>query len=172
MPTLAAVGRAEQRGVFHARINHIRVVQRRLNVPNALEFPWMLRAVVPLMRRDWLAGLRRDVIHEFIALTFGPALRCLELVGAAARREPGFAAVVGPLDHLAEPTAGLRGVQPIRVSRRPLHVVNLPPAKERLADLPFLAFAVARKDKRTFFRADQDANGGHIGTPLHFSVMR
>ena len=55
---LAAVGRAEDRGIFDAGIDGVRIGQRRLEVPDALELPRMLRAVVPLVRGQRLAGLR------------------------------------------------------------------------------------------------------------------
>src|SRR5229473_4361575 len=50
VPRFAAVFRLEQRGVFHARVNMISVIERRLKMPDALELPRMLRAVVPHVR--------------------------------------------------------------------------------------------------------------------------
>ncbi len=61
VPGLAAVGRAEQRGVLDAGVDDVRIGQRRLQMPDALELPRMLRAVVPLVRRERLAGLARLV---------------------------------------------------------------------------------------------------------------
>ena len=58
VPGLAAVGGAEQGGVFHAGVDRVRIGQRRLEVPDALELPGVLRAVVPLVRRERLAGFR------------------------------------------------------------------------------------------------------------------
>ena len=49
VPGLAAVGRAEQRGVFHSGIDGVGVGERWFEMPDALEFPGMLGAVVPLM---------------------------------------------------------------------------------------------------------------------------
>ena len=57
LPVLSAIRRPEKRRVFHARIDRVRIGQRRLQMPHALELPRMLRAVVPLMRRERLAGL-------------------------------------------------------------------------------------------------------------------
>jgi len=37
---------------------------------------------------------------------------------------------------------GLRGVNPVRINRRTLHVINLPAGEVRAADLPAFAFAV------------------------------
>ena len=113
LPVLAAVGRAEQGGVFDAGVDRVRIGQRRLEVPDALELPRVRRAVVPLVR----AG--DAVVDELVA-----------------DRLPGLAAVVGALDQLPEPAAGLRGIQPIRVGGRSLEVVDLPAAKMRTADVP------------------------------------
>src|SRR5439155_8972499 len=103
LPVLSAVSRAEQGGVFHAGVRGIRIGQRWFEMPDALELPGVRRAVVPQVR----AG--GAVVDELVA-----------------DRLPRLAAVVGPLDHLAEPAAGLRRVQPVRVGRRALQVVDLP----------------------------------------------
>ena len=91
LPGLPAVGRAEQRRVLDAGVDGVRIGQRRLEVPDALELPRVRRAVVPLVR----AG--NAVVDELVA-----------------DRLPGLAAVVRALDHLPEPAAGLRGVEPVR----------------------------------------------------------
>ena len=65
---LAAVGRAEQGGVFDAGVDRVRIGQRRFEMPDALELPGMLRAVVPLVRGERLAGLGRSVVDELVAL--------------------------------------------------------------------------------------------------------
>jgi hypothetical protein len=62
-------------------------------MPDSLELPGVRRAVIPLVR----AG--DAVVDELVTTRF-----------------PRFATVVGALDQLAEPTAALRRVQPIRVS--------------------------------------------------------
>ena len=56
MPGLAAIGGAEQGGVLHAGVDDVGIAQRRLQMPDALELPGMLRAVVPLVRRERLAA--------------------------------------------------------------------------------------------------------------------
>src|SRR5580700_5227412 len=91
LPGKAAVHRLEKRGVFRARVHGIRIDQRGLEMPDALELPRVLRAIVPLVR----AG--NTVVFELIPNGF-----------------PGFSAVLRTLDHLAKPSAGLRGVQAIR----------------------------------------------------------
>ena len=50
LPVLPAVGRAENGGVFHSGVNRVGIGERRLEMPHPLEFPRMLRAVIPLMR--------------------------------------------------------------------------------------------------------------------------
>src|SRR5207248_9547385 len=63
-PRFAAVFRFEKRCVFHAGVNMIDIVERRLEMPDAFEFPRVLRAVVPLMRA------RNSVVNELVALAF------------------------------------------------------------------------------------------------------
>ena len=49
LPVLAAVGGAEQGGVFNPGVDGFGIGQRRFQMPDPLEFPRMLRAVVPLV---------------------------------------------------------------------------------------------------------------------------
>src|SRR5260370_22856792 len=113
-------------------------------MPNALELPRMLRAVVPLMSGERLPGLRGGVVHKLVALAFGRASRA----GLFARRRswlcPGLAAVIGALDDLPEPAAALRSKDAIRVGGRTLDVVHLPAGKISAANVPILALAVRR----------------------------
>ena len=74
---------------------------------------------------------------------------------------PGFAAVVGALDDLPEPAAGLRGVNAIGVDGRAFQVIDLPPGEVRAGDVPLLALAVGGEDEGAFAGADEDADGGH-----------
>ena len=75
VPCFSAVGRAEQGGVFNAGIDGVGIGERRFEVPDALEFPGMGRAVVPLV------GAGVAFVDELV--TDGL---------------PGLAAVVGALD--------------------------------------------------------------------------
>jgi hypothetical protein len=84
LPLLATVDRAEQGRVLDARVDRVRVSQRRFEVPDTLELPWTRRSVVPLMR----AG--DAVVGEVVAY-----------------RVPGLAAVLGALNELPEPAARL-----------------------------------------------------------------
>src|SRR5215813_8862484 len=121
-------------------------------MPHPLELPGMLCAVVPLMCGERRGGA---VVREFVALTFGPTAG----IGRRLTRRrpglvPGFAAVVGALDHLAEPAAGLRGVDAVGIFRRALEVIDLPPSEVRARNLPVLAFAVSSKDECAFSGTD------------------
>src|SRR5258707_9939647 len=55
VPILAAVGGFEKSGVFHARVDDVWIGMRRLEMPDALEFPGMLSAVVELVGGEWRA---------------------------------------------------------------------------------------------------------------------
>ena len=101
----------------------------------------MRGAVVPLVGSD------RSVIGEVIA-----------------NRGPGAAAIVGALNDLAAPTAPLRGVEAVRVRRRPGHVHDLPPAEIWAVDLPISALAIRREHERAFARSDQYPYLGHRDT--------
>src|SRR5436309_15732301 len=80
LPRPASVGGAEERRVLDAGVDGVGIGRRRLDVPHAREFPWMLRAVVPLVRA------RNPVVGELVA-----------------HRLPGLPAVVGTLHDLAVP---------------------------------------------------------------------
>jgi len=126
LPVLSAVGRPEQGRIFHSGVDRIRILERWLEMPHSFELPGMRRAVVPLVS----AG--NALVRELIAY-----------------RLPRFPTVARALNQLPEPAAGLLGVQPIRVSGRSLHVINLPPRKMWAADLPPLTFSVGLQHKRT-----------------------
>ena len=116
VPGFAAIGGAKQCGIFDPGVNHVRIGQRWFQVPNAFEFPRMLRAVVPLMRGERFAVGTRFIIHELVAF---PLWHAFGRGGRLARRgaglEPVLTAVVGALDHLPEPAARLRSVNPILI---------------------------------------------------------
>src|SRR5690349_17532944 len=101
-------------------------------MPDSLEFPRVLGAVVPQVRAC------RAVVGELLADRF-----------------PGFAAVIGTLKHLSKPTARLRRIEAIWINRRTFHVIDLPTGKMGSAHVPFLAFSVCRQNERAFARAYQ-----------------
>src|SRR5689334_1862256 len=143
LPGLAAVFRAENGGVFDACVNGVRLGERRLEVPDALKLPGMLRAVVKLMRGERRASFGGSVVDEFVAFAFRHAARAGDgLAWRRARLDPSFAAVIGALNNLAEPSAGLRGVNAVRIFGRALHVVTLPAGKMGAANVPFFTLAV------------------------------
>src|SRR5579883_2903256 len=102
-------------------------------MPDALEFPGMLRAIIPLVRP------RIALINELVALALGHAAGADEFLRVAAGRIPRFAAVIGALDDLAEPAAALRGVDSIRVQRRAFEMIHFPTGEMRSADFPIFA---------------------------------
>src|SRR5712691_5409245 len=101
-------------------------------MPDARELPGVRRAVVPQV------SARDAVVHELVP-----------------HRLPRLAAVVGALDQLPEPAAGLRRIQPIRVSGRSLEVVDLPAPEVGATDVPPFALSVRRQDEGALARANQ-----------------
>src|SRR3989442_14336360 len=89
----------------------------------------MLRAVVELVRGEGLAGIRRRVVDELVALASRHAVR--RRGHPAAGRLPRLAAVAGALDDLTEPPAGLRRVQAVRIGRGDPYMVEIPPRELR-----------------------------------------
>src|SRR5262249_36509481 len=121
------------------------------------------RAVVPLMCGEGMAGLRGRVVHELIALAFGHTIRAgSRLAGRRAGLKPGLASVIGALNDLSEPSAGLRGVESIRVRQRTLDVINLPAGKVRATHVPLLAFAVRSQYECALARANQYSYSAHF----------
>src|SRR5262249_22561913 len=131
-------------------------------MPDALEFPGMLCAVVKLMRGERRAGFGGGVVDEFVAFAFGHAARAGgRLARRRARLNPGLAAVIGALNDLAEPAAGLRGVYAVGIGGRSLHVVNLPAGEMRAGNVPFFALAVGGQNKCALACANQDSYSAH-----------
>src|SRR4029077_13855811 len=89
LPGAPAVAAPEQAGVLDPRVDRVRVVKRRLEVPDPGDLPRVRRAVVPLVRA-----------------------RLAFVAEVASGRRPGCAAVVGSLDSLAQPAAGVAGANP------------------------------------------------------------
>src|SRR5712692_119446 len=98
-------------------------------MPHPLELPGMRFAIVKLVRGHRRAGLGRRVVNEFVALALGHPAGPSLFAGRGSRLMPGFAAVVGALNDLPKPAAGLRGVNSIRISRRSLEVIKFPSRK-------------------------------------------
>src|SRR5262249_60563027 len=111
--------RTEQRGVLNAGVHRVGIGQRRLEMPDAREFPRARCAVVPEVR----AG--RPLVGELVAHGL-----------------PSLAAVARALNQLAEPGAGLRGIQPIRIGRRSTEERELPAPEGGAADVPGVELSV------------------------------
>src|SRR2546426_9477334 len=103
-------------------------------MPDALELPGMLRAVVPLVRGEGLARVRGGVVDELVALTGRHAVRRLR--HSTPGRLPRRAAVARALDDLSEPPAGLRRVEAVPLGGGSLHVLDLPARQGGAAALP------------------------------------
>src|SRR5882762_6520870 len=116
-PRLSSIGCAKDRGVFHPGVNGIRIAERWFKVPDPLELPRVRRAVVPLVS----AG--NAVVNKFVTY-----------------RLPSLSPVVRALDLLPKPAAGLRCIQPVRISVRALQMVDLPAPKKRPINVPPLSF--------------------------------
>src|SRR5580765_2896084 len=123
-------------------------------MPDALEFPGVWFAVVKLVRGHGRTGFGRGVVRKFVALAFGLAAGSGLFPLRRPRLMPGFAAVVGALNDLAEPSAGLRGVDAIGIRRRSFEVIHFPAGEERAADVPFFALAIRVKNECAFFGSD------------------
>src|SRR5262249_16956512 len=128
----------EDRRVLHARVNRVRIGERRLEAPDALELPRMLRAVVPLVR----AG--RAVVDELVSDGL-----------------PRLAAVARALHDLPEPAARLRRVEPAGIGGRAAEVIHLPAGEVRAGDVPLLALAIRGQDEGALLGAHEYANATH-----------
>src|SRR6266550_6737643 len=128
-------------------------------MPDALELPGVLRAVVPLMCGERLSSVGRDVIDELVAL----ALRHFAGLGgdSATGRFPRLAAIAGALDHLPEPATRLRRVQATGIGGGSFEVIDLPAREVRSAHGPALTFAVRGQQERALPSADQDSHASH-----------
>src|SRR6266550_1667099 len=129
-------------------------------MPDALELPGMLRAVVPLVRGEGLAGARGGVVDELVALARGHAVGRLR--HSAPGRLPCLAAVARALDDLTEPPTGLRRVQPIWIDGRALDVVDLPAREVGAGHIPPFALAIRCEDERALARPNQHPYATHI----------
>ena len=88
------------------RVDRVWVALRGFQVPDPLELPGALCAVIKLV------GAGVTFVGELVA-----------------SRRPGFPAVIRALYHLPKPTAGLGGVQPVWVGGGSLQMVHLPTRK-------------------------------------------
>src|SRR5574338_1691990 len=112
-------------------------------MPDSFELPWVWSAVVKLVRRERFASFLGGVVNKLIALThrhtFG---RGGWGSGGRSGLEPRFAAVVGALNDLSKPAAGLRRVNAVRIHRRTFHMVDLPSGKMRTTNVPIFPFSI------------------------------
>src|SRR5579875_1213843 len=142
LPALAAVARPEEGGVLDAGEDHVGVLGRGLEVPDARERPGPWRPVIPLVGPD------RLLVGE------GVADGC-----------PASPAVRRALDDLAEPAARLGGVEAVGVGLGAGEVVDLPPAEQWAVEVPATAPAVGGEDERALARANEQTNARHRPRP-------
>src|SRR5882762_10049674 len=130
-------------------------------MPNPLEFPGMLRAVVKLVGGKRRASLCRSVVQEFVTLALGLPSGSGRLSRRRPRLKPGFPAVIRALNDLSKPATGLRNVKAIRIGGRTLGVINLPAREMRATDVPLSALAIRGQDKRSLSCSNQHSNRAH-----------
>src|SRR5918999_4434425 len=160
MPAARAIGGAEQCCIFNPGVNGVRIGERRFQVPNALEFPGTLRAVVPLMGGERRSSFRRGVVNKLVARSGRWSVGIGHLL--AAGRAPGPAAVVGTLNDLPEPAARLRSVDALRVRGRAFEMVDLPASEVRPVHLPALARAVGSENEGALPRSYEESYTAHV----------
>src|SRR5881628_3161520 len=97
-------------------------------MPDALELPRMLRAVVPHVRPG------DAIVDELVALALRHSVG--RFLHPTARRHPGFSTVARTLNDLAEPAARLRCVEAVRINRRTFDVINFPASEMRAVHFP------------------------------------
>jgi hypothetical protein len=78
------------------------------------------------------------------------------LAGWDARLVPGLAAVVGALQELAEPAAGLRGIETVGIDRGAFEVIDIPTGEVGTIDGPVVALAVGGEDECAFMCSDEN----------------
>ena len=64
---------------------------------------------------------------------------------------PRLATVIGSLNNLPEPAAGLRRIESVRLNRRAFEMVHFPACEMRPAHVPLFARAIRRQDEAPFF---------------------
>src|SRR5437763_11732960 len=94
-------------------------------MPDALEFPRMLSAVVPLVGRERFPRFRRSIVNEHVTFALRHPFRRHQVLRLCAGRIPRFAAVIGTLNYLPEPGACLRLVDSVGISWRNFLILYL-----------------------------------------------
>src|SRR5947208_2722247 len=125
-------------------------------MPNALELPRMLCAVIPLMCPG------DSVVDKLVTFTFLHAIVTFQFLWTSSGRAPLFSAVIRALNDLAEPRAGLRCINSVWIDWRTFYVINFPARKMRTADFPSFARAIRRQDERSFSCTNQNSNFAHV----------
>src|SRR6266481_9531640 len=131
-------------------------------MPDSLELPRMRRAVVPLVRGEWLAGFGRRVVNKLVALALRHAVRGGgRLAGGCSGLVPCLAAIIRALHDLPKPAARLRRIQPVWIRGRSLEVIHLPAREMGAAHLPLFALSVRCQDERSLACSNQYPYSAH-----------
>src|ERR1700756_5212909 len=122
-------------------------------MPDALKFPGMLLAIVKLVSGKLFTGFGGRIVYEFVALALGHTVWTGRFTRGRSGLVPRLAPIIGALDDLPKPAAGLRSIDAIRIGRRAFEVIQFPACQVRAADLPVFAFAVCVKNECALARA-------------------
>src|SRR6185437_3568617 len=129
-------------------------------MPHPLELPRMLRAIVPLVRGEWLAGFGRGIIDKTVGCLVRESWHG-RFTGLQPRLLPVLSAIGGALKDLPEPATGLRRVNAVGLRRRALQMVNFPARKKWPFHLPVFAVAIRTQNKCSLFRSHKHAHFAH-----------
>src|SRR5437667_1914924 len=128
-------------------------------MPDSLELPGVLRAVVPLVCGEGFTRTRRRVVDELVALAGRHA--AWRHGHPPPGVSPPLAAVARALDDPSEPPARLRRVKAIRIGGGSLQVIDLPPREVGAAHVPSPALPVRCQDERALTCANQYPYAAH-----------
>src|SRR5215216_4890462 len=101
-------------------------------MPDSFKFPRTLGAIVVLVGGQRLPGFRRRVIDKLVALSRRSTVRHRgRFTRRGPRLLPGLATVIGTLNHLPEPSAGLGRIESVRLNGRAFEMVRFPACEMR-----------------------------------------
>src|ERR1700754_251300 len=135
-------------------------------MPHSFELPRMRSAVIKLMCRERFASFFRRVVNKLVALTFRHSVRRgRRFAGGRSGLKPGLTTIVGALNNLSKPAAGLRRVNAVRIHSRTFHVINLPAGEVRPADIPIFPFSVRSQNECALAGAYEYSYVAHLFVP-------
>src|SRR6201991_2388545 len=142
-------------------------------MPHSFELPRMRSAVIKLMCRERFASFFRRVVNKLVALTFRHSVRRgRRFAGGRSGLKPGLTTIVGALNNLSKPAAGLRRVNTVRIHSRTFHVINLPAGEVRAADVPFVTFSIRTQNECALAGAYEYSYVAHLFVPSLVSCQQ